>query len=257
MSSVSHYLHVLWSQDDNSRFSHHMKLREKTVSFPMPQFYQVFHVAPVVNANAGDIRDLGLIPGLGRSIGGGHGNPLQYSCQENPMDRETWWATVHRVTKSWTGLKQLSMHLFYQQGKPVPKASSSLPLMFHWPKLRLMPSPNQFCAWGIQPPSLAWTNQNFLRLQWGRGGDIRTIARLCWHGTRQSCWVCIQQYMPQWLVKVEVSKWGFLPDPVETILVGYCEVGCFGWYIVLTSLRLSHICYSAHIHCLQMNLLSH
>ena len=149
------------------------------------------------------------------------------------------------------------MHPFDQQGKPVPKASSSLPLTFHWPKLRLMPSPNQFCAWGIQPPSLAWTNQNLLRLQWGRGGGIRTIARLCWHGTRQSCWVCIQQYMPQWLVKVEVSKWGFLPDPVETILVGYCGVGCFGWHIVLTSLRLSHICYSAHIHCLQMNLLSH
>ena len=56
-------------------------------------------------ANAGDIRDVGLIPGLGRSPGGGHGNPLQYSCLENPMDRETWWATVHRVTKSWTQLK--------------------------------------------------------------------------------------------------------------------------------------------------------
>jgi len=44
---------------------------------------------------------LGLIPGLGRSPGGGHGNPLQCSCLENPMDRGTWWATVHRVTKSW------------------------------------------------------------------------------------------------------------------------------------------------------------
>ena len=43
-------------------------------------------------ANAGDIRDAGLIPGLGRS-GGGCGNPLQYSCLENPMDREAWWAT--------------------------------------------------------------------------------------------------------------------------------------------------------------------
>ena len=56
-------------------------------------------------ANAGDIRDAGLIPGSGRSPGGGHGNPLQYSCLENPMDREAWWATVHRVTKSWTLLK--------------------------------------------------------------------------------------------------------------------------------------------------------
>ena len=43
---------------------------------------------------------LGLIPGLGRSPGGGHGNPLQYSCLENPMDKGAWWATVHGVTKS-------------------------------------------------------------------------------------------------------------------------------------------------------------
>ena len=56
-------------------------------------------------AIAGDIRDMGSIPGLGRSPGGGHGNPLQYSCLENPMDRGAWWATVHRVTMSWTQLK--------------------------------------------------------------------------------------------------------------------------------------------------------
>ena len=54
-------------------------------------------------ASVGDIRDLGLIPGSGRSPGGGgHGNPLQYSHLENPMDRGAWRATVHRVTKSWT-----------------------------------------------------------------------------------------------------------------------------------------------------------
>ena len=53
-------------------------------------------------ANAGDLRDEGLIPGLGRSPGGGNGNPLQYSCQENPMDRGAWWATVHVVAKSQT-----------------------------------------------------------------------------------------------------------------------------------------------------------
>ena len=58
----------------------------------------------------GDIRDMGLIPGLGRSPGGSHGNPLQYSCLENPMDRGTWQATVYRVTKSWTWLKQLRSH---------------------------------------------------------------------------------------------------------------------------------------------------
>ena len=53
-------------------------------------------------ANAGDVRDSGSIPGSGRSPGGGHGNPLQDSCLENPMDRGAWWAVVHRVTKSWT-----------------------------------------------------------------------------------------------------------------------------------------------------------
>ena len=53
-------------------------------------------------ANAGDIRDMGLIPGSGRYLGGGNGNLLQYSCLENPMDRGAWRATVHGVTKSWT-----------------------------------------------------------------------------------------------------------------------------------------------------------
>ena len=48
--------------------------------------------------------DLGSVPGLGRSPGEGNGNPLQYSCLENAMDRGTWWATVHGVTKSWTRL---------------------------------------------------------------------------------------------------------------------------------------------------------
>ena len=55
-------------------------------------------------------RDPGSIPGSGRSPGGGHGNPLQYSCLENPMDRGVWWATVHRVTHSQTRLKRLSTH---------------------------------------------------------------------------------------------------------------------------------------------------
>ena len=52
--------------------------------------------------NSGDIRDAGLIPGSGRSPGEGHGNPLQWFCQENPMDRGDWKATIHGVTKSGT-----------------------------------------------------------------------------------------------------------------------------------------------------------
>ena len=53
-------------------------------------------------ANAGDVRDMGSIPGWGRYPGGGHGNTLRYSCLENPMDRGAWRATVHRLTKSRT-----------------------------------------------------------------------------------------------------------------------------------------------------------
>ena len=55
-------------------------------------------------ANAGDAGEVGSIPGLGRSPGGGHGNPLQYSCLENPMDGGAWRATAHQVAKSQTRL---------------------------------------------------------------------------------------------------------------------------------------------------------
>ena len=55
--------------------------------------------------SACNLGDLGSIPGLGRSPGGGHSNPLQRSCLENPMDRRAWWATVHGVAKSWTWLR--------------------------------------------------------------------------------------------------------------------------------------------------------
>ena len=81
-------------------------------SFSLLVFYNgASHVALAVKnlpANAGDIRDVGSIPGLGRSPGEGNGNPLQYSCLENPMDRGAWWATVHRTAKSRTQLEQLS-----------------------------------------------------------------------------------------------------------------------------------------------------
>ena len=55
-------------------------------------------------ASAGATGDTGLIPGSGRSLGGGNGNPLQYCCLGNPMDRGAWQATAHGVTKSWTKL---------------------------------------------------------------------------------------------------------------------------------------------------------
>ena len=65
-------------------------------------------------ANVQDVRDAGSIPGLRRSSGGGHGNPLQYSCLENPMDKGAWWATVHRVSESDT--TEAHMHTHTLQG---------------------------------------------------------------------------------------------------------------------------------------------
>ena len=87
-------------------------------------------------------KDAGSIPGSGRSPAGGHSNPIQYSCLRNPMDRGGWWATVHRVARSRTQLKQLSMHAcaFMPQNPdklscealsypPTPSKRANLPLL--------------------------------------------------------------------------------------------------------------------------------
>jgi len=71
----------------------------------MPRHIGISQVALVVKklpVNAGDVRDVGSISKLGRSLGGGHWKPLQYSCLENPMDRGAWWAKVQWVAKSRT-----------------------------------------------------------------------------------------------------------------------------------------------------------
>ena len=60
------------------------------------------------NSSVYNAGDLGSIPGSGRSAGEGNGNPLQYYCLENPMDRGAWWATVHGVAKSWTRLSDFT-----------------------------------------------------------------------------------------------------------------------------------------------------
>ena len=76
-------------------------------------------------ANAGDVRDMSSIPRLGQSLGGGHGNPVQYSCLENPMDRGAWQAAARQVAQSQTRLKQISMHtqapFIYELIKSPPK----------------------------------------------------------------------------------------------------------------------------------------
>ena len=73
---------------------------------------QVVLVVKSPPTNAGDVQDVSSIPELGRSLGGGHGNPLQYSCLENPMDRGAWWTTVHTVAKTQTWLQRLNTHMY-------------------------------------------------------------------------------------------------------------------------------------------------
>ena len=74
---------------------------------------QVISVVRNPPAMVGDTRDTGSTPGSGRSPRGGNGNPLQYSCLENPMDRGAWWATVHGATKSRTGRSHWTHKIFY------------------------------------------------------------------------------------------------------------------------------------------------
>ena len=69
---------------------------------PSQKTSQVALVVKNPPVNARNVRDASSIPGSGRSLGGGNGKPLQYSCLENLMDRRAWQATVHRITKSWT-----------------------------------------------------------------------------------------------------------------------------------------------------------
>ena len=97
-------------------------LFHQTCAFPWPVLIQIMRKCKSLRWNLGfpgssaceepayNAGDLGLIPGPGRSPGDGHGNPLKYSCLENPHGRGAWRATVHDVAKSWAQLKQLSMH---------------------------------------------------------------------------------------------------------------------------------------------------
>ena len=81
------------------------RLKQLSNSSSSSRASQVVIVVKNLPAHTGDIRDTASIPGLRRSLGEGHGNPLHYSCLENPMDRGAWGSTVHGVAKSWTQLK--------------------------------------------------------------------------------------------------------------------------------------------------------
>ena len=98
-----------------------IRLQGLGISLHVPQFCPLNHPfswkgfpgGSEVKASAHNAGDLGLIPGLGRSPGEGNGNPLQYSCLENPMDGRAWWATVHGVAKSWTQLSNFTFTAKY------------------------------------------------------------------------------------------------------------------------------------------------
>ena len=101
-------------------------------------------------ANAGDIINVGSSPGSERSPGKGHGNPLWYSCLENPMDRGAWWATVRRVAKSRTRLKRLSRHkaaIFLAPQRPLEEARAHC-LVLH------------SSAFAQDDPTLLWTRNS-------------------------------------------------------------------------------------------------
>ena len=91
--------------------AHKIKAITHTHTHTHTQYMQGFPGGSAGKEFAYKAGDVGLIPGSGRSPGGGHDNPLRYSCLENPMDRGALQATVHSISKNWTCLKCLSMYV--------------------------------------------------------------------------------------------------------------------------------------------------
>ena len=156
-----------------TRLSNKQELRDhlRITSFLLPWLAsQVTLVVKNLPANAGDLRHVGLIPGLGRFPGEEHGNPLQYFCLENPMDRGAWWATVHGVTKSQTQLKWLSTLTRKQ-----PKCLSTE----EWIKriwctytinYYLAPKKNE-----VMPFATTWMDPEIIILRWSKSEKTNTI----------------------------------------------------------------------------------
>ena len=129
-------------------------------------------------ASAGDIRDMGLVPGSGRSPGGAHGNPLQYSCLENPMDRGAWWAAVHGAAQSQTGLKLHSTHANFG-GFDCPVQYAELPWPGIKPRPRAVEAP-RFNHWTTREVRICISNNSpedaegadsGIAWGWGRRGE--------------------------------------------------------------------------------------
>ena len=155
-----------------------------SLHFYFPLLNMAFQVVLVVKnppANAGDVRDAGSIPGCRRTPGGGPGNPLQYSCLENPTDRRDWWTTVYRVTERQTRLRRLSMHALLLQTqsrsasnwrsrfREAAQLESSCQYLLHWssflnrgPQKKSLPGEilrrsQERSAGGVHPASGNWT----------------------------------------------------------------------------------------------------
>ena len=103
-----YYFTVLWVRNQHGFTGLKSQLQKDSFPFCWVQRKICFLAYSEDKASACNAGDLGSIPGLGRSPGEGNGNPLQYSCLENPMDRGAWRATVHGVANSWTRLSDFT-----------------------------------------------------------------------------------------------------------------------------------------------------
>jgi len=119
VKSLSRVRPLAWTAAYQAPLSMGFSRQEYWSGVPLPSYIYIFSwgfpggsVVKNPSVSAGAAEETGLIPGSGRSPGGGNGNPLQYSYLKNLMDRGAWPAIVHGVAKSWTRLKQLSMHTY-------------------------------------------------------------------------------------------------------------------------------------------------
>ena len=144
-------------------------------------------------ADAGDIRDVGSVPRPGRCLGGGHGNPLQYSCLKNPMDRGAWWATVHGVAKSWTRLSTAHTSWYSKN-----RNFSCLPPVGYSAPLSLCGNEHNLSVKrGCSPSGAVATSQHLTETVWGT-----THSKLC------------AQLLPRFpRTDVPFILWLMLPDP--------------------------------------------
>ena len=178
---------------------------------------QVALVVKSPSANGGDLRDVGSIPGSGRSLGG-HGNPLQYSCLENPVDRGVWWATVHGVAKSQTQLKRVWMgwdHWFHQNSlscKKHPRMRSPDPST-----AALLPSNPK-----LRETHLVWEAK--IHQEWN---SVYGRTTSCYHrGTSDNFSPAAHEiYMLSWIFTFTIKAYQFLPlhyilSSITDIIIG-------------------------------------